>query len=979
MTDGSSWVGASEDRGASNVLGLTILFGLVFLGATLVFLAGGMAVEELKQENDARSAEMSMQEVRSDIASLSSRGEGSTELQVDDGVSIVADGEMAFTVHGWTDDRTYRSDCTTNMPLSAFEYQNDNGERVAYQGGGVWKRTNGGSTMVSPPALSYRSEEIEGEEYRTFDFSVENLTGRIDDAGETTASVNRTRSRERQAAIEREMFCRDDGDGNVTRVRSLEIVVRNSTYYDAWGRYFEAQMGDVGDVTVYDGNRTVVVSDLPLGRTDLSIGNGVPLLEATPNTNDSQANHRLRYRVGEDLAGESLDEVEIRYRDGEVDFVRAWNGGGGSRGHINFDASEVRSTNGTTDINSSIVDSVSVSEGSTPTVTVRFDGTVTLEENDVVVVEYGHNGDRSSSKVKNPSSPGRYNVTASVVDERRDGYLTILTDAASDSPYADADSDGVPDHADECEGVSGGGDNGCGAISADEDANALVVNSSSGTIELVGTQIGEERTVNETLAEREPLDVMFVLDRSGSMGPQYKPDRWRVPEYARCSWDESGEWEDSEATDIEWGAVNGNEYVVPSGLRVYHRSDYYYQGETLSLSPDTSVWTQTGELEGCYREGNDPDNQRIDATRSFIGALDANNDSVGAVEFNSRSYLQQSLTQNFTATNQSLTPAAVGGTNISAGLESAIDQHEARPDGEDVIVLLSDGENDPESLNDNTNRSVQRAIDENITIYTVGLGDGVDDSLLQYWANETGGDYYGVDDADGLEDIFDQIAGDVTNDSVRAVEHKTVQAQVQIGGDTYALDPSAADGPVDPDGSASAINDPTDNGSLAFAVDGIDVGSLLSFSARSVDCAGASETGLESEHDNETYAHTTCNGTTGTIDSADNSSDSDHRIFRDGDDLPTISTAWWQAGIESVLDDDLHSGGEFDLGDDQAIILVELDSANGSHTDYAVFLYDADTDNGYSGGPPDDGEEASSDNRYVIDISPTQVEIGDDE
>ena len=972
MIDESSRVGSSKDRGVSNVLGLAILFGMVFLGATLVALAGGMAVDELKQDNEVRSAEMSMQEARSDIASLSSQGEGSTELQVDDGVSIVADGEMVFTVHGWTDDRTYRSDCTANMPLSAFQYENDNGERVAYQGGGIWKRTDGGSTMVSPPALSYRTEEIGGEEYRTFDFSAENLTGRIDGEDEATASVNRTRSLERQATIEREMFCRDDADGNVTRVRSLEIVVRNSTYYDAWGRHFESQMGDAGNVTVFDANRTVVVRDLPLGREEAI---GMPgeddLLVAVNETAGADTSHRLTFDVeAEDgVTGDTLEAIEIKYKDGETDLSALENKNG--NGHINHEETKLyRSGGGTVDLKHHI-ESFNVDTGD-DTIEFELDDSVTVHPNDTIAVEFGsQNGNGNDGKVTNPDSAGSYDVTVKLNgddDNERTGNLSI------------GDDDGVPAYADECPEVDGEGRNGCGVVSVDEDANALRVNSSSGTIELVGTQIAEERTINETVAERRPLDVMFVLDRSGSMGPLYKPDRWGADEDKRCDWEGSGEWEPSNASEIEWGAVNGNEYVVPIGLGVYYEGteDFYFEGETLSLSPNESVWTQSGELQNCYKEGNDPENQRVDAVQSFIGALDANNDSVGAVEFNSGSFLQQSLTQNFTATNRSLTPAATGGTNISAGLEEAIDQHEARPDGEDVIVLLSDGENNPEYLNDNTNRSVQRAVDEDITIYTVGLGEEIDPSLLKYWANETGGEYYGVDNADGLEDVFDQISGDVTEKRVRAVEHKTVEAQVKIGGETYALDPSAADGPVDPEGSADALNDPTRNESLAFAVDGIDVGSLMSFSARSIDCSGASATERESEHDNETYAHTTCNGTSGEIDSADNGSESDHRIFRDGDDLPSLSTAWWQPGIEGVLDGDLHSGGgEFDLGDDQAIILVELDSANGSHTDYAVFLYDADAGDRSYGDPGDDSDR-NSDNRYVIDISPTQVEVDDD-
>ena len=954
MIDGSSRVGSSENRGVSNVFGLAILFGMVFLGATLVFLAGGMAVDELKQDNEARYGEMSMQEVRADIASLSAQGEGSTELQVDDDVSIVADGEMSFTVHGWTDDATYRRDCTTKLPLSAFRYENDGGERVAYQGGGVWKRTNGGTTMVSPPALSYRSEEIEGETYRTFDFSIENLTGRIDDAGKTTASVNRSQSRQRQQTLEREMFCRDDAGGNVTRVRNLEIKVENSTYYDAWGRYFESQMGDAGDVAVFDANRTVIVRDLPLGREGAI---GKPgrddLLVAVNNTAAAETNHKLTVDVAEDdgVTGDTLEAVKLKYEDGETDLSDLE--GKSVKGHINPEKSRVYRADGGTVALKDHIESFDV-DTSDNTIGFQFDDDVEIRANDTITLEFGSQNREGegggSKKVTNPGSAGTYDVTVKLNhgdDSKRTGNLSI------------GDNDGIPEYVDECPEMDGEGRNGCGVVSEDEEANALRVNSSSGTIELIGTQIAEERTINRTLAERRPLDVMFVLDRSGSMGPHYQSEQKRRDE-------------------VDWADFSGNYYQVPSEtiVEVYNRQ----------YSPGQWVWISGNRQLTVYEQhpGYDPDGKRVDAARGFIGALNASaGDRAGAAEFNLDDHHRHDLTDRFDSLNASITDSADGGTNITAGLVSGLDELDRNGNNDkQVVVLLSDGANNipgttQAEANEMTRDAAERAAANDVTVYTIGLGEGADEDLLGTVANTTGGEYHDVDDAENLEGIFDQIAGEETRKRSRAVEHKTVRAQVQIGGETYALDPSAADGPVDPDGSGSALNDPSRNGSLAFAVDGIDVGSLMSFSARSVDCANSSDTGLESDRGGETYAHTTCNGTAGTIDRADNGSESDHRIFRDGDDLPTLSTAWWQPDFADVLDDDLHSGSEFDLGDDQAIILVELDSAVGSHTDYAVFLYDADAgDRRYA----DSGDDysADSDNRYVIDISPTQVEVGDD-
>ncbi|WP_135535544.1 vWA domain-containing protein [Halostella pelagica] len=952
---------SEDERGASNTLGLVILFGMVLVGATLIFLIGGMATEQIEQENEVQSAEMSMQEVRSDIASLSSRGEGSTELRMnaDDEVSIVADGEMTFTIHGWTETGTYRDDCTTNLALNSFEYENDNGERVAYQGGGVWKQTNGGSTMVSPPSISYRSERIDGDTYRTFDFSVANLTGRIDNSGETTAAVNKTWTRERQETITNEMFCRDDGNGNVTRVRSLQITVENSTYYDAWGRYFETKMGDSGNVTVYDGNQTVVVRDLPLGKGGpIGVPGHDDLLVAVNNTAGADTSHKLTFGVKESdgITGDTLEGIKIKYEDGETDLADLKGKGPGVRGHINQNRSKIyRADGGTVDLKNHI-DSYSV-DTSDNTIEFQFDDSVQINANDTIALEFGsQNRNGKDGKVTNPGSAGNYNATVKLNDDddsKRTGYLRI------------GDDDGVPEYADECPNVDGEGRNGCGVISEDEDENALRLNSSSGTIELLGTEIAEERTINKTVAERKPLDVMFVLDRSGSMGQH------------NCQWVRDERNRDK----VDWAAVDGNYYTVPDEVAVWDQYERQWKtsGQQLYIEGNRRLTVADYECD----PGMDPDGKRVEATRSFVGALNASaGDKAGAVEFNSDLHHRHDLTADFDALNGSITDTANGGTNISTGLYGALDELEEGGNDEQVVVLLSDGENNvngysQSQLDEMTRDAAERAAANNVTVYTIGLGEGADEDLLGDVANETGGEYHYVDGAEDLEDIFEQIAGDETRDRTRAVEHKTVETEVQIGGKTYSLDPSAADGPVDPDGPGGAINDPTRSGSVKFRVDNLSIGSLLSFSARSVDCTNGTDTGLESDHNGDTYAHTTCNGTSGTIDDVDNSSKSDHQIYTDGEDLPTLSTAWWQPDIESILDDDHHSGGEFDLGDDQAIIVMELDNPNASHTDYTVFLYDADAGDRSNGGS-NSNANPDDDNQYVIDISPIQVDVGDD-
>ena len=70
------------------------------------------------------------------------------------------------------------------------------------------------------------------------------------------------------------------------------------------------------------------------------------------------------------------------------------------------------------------------------------------------------------------------------------------------------------------------------------------------------------------------------------------------------------------------------------------------------------------------------------------------------------------------------------------------------------IILLTDGEG---YYNDSCSES---AVENDIQIYTIGLGSGVDESLLQRIANDTGGKYYFASDADELLGIYESTAGE---------------------------------------------------------------------------------------------------------------------------------------------------------------------------------------------------------------------------
>ena len=153
---------------------------------------------------------------------------------------------------------------------------------------------------------------------------------------------------------------------------------------------------------------------------------------------------------------------------------------------------------------------------------------------------------------------------------------------------------------------------------------------------------------------------------------------------------------------------------------------------------------------------NDPNNIRIDVTRNFINRLNEK-DRGAIIDFDSSA----KILSGFTSNKATLSMAAGnidsnGGTNLGAGISSAINLFSNENYEEEkalkCIIMLTDGDG---SYSHSLTTS---ALNENIIIYTVGLGNSVKSSLLQSIANGTGGSYHSASNANSLYKIFERIA-----------------------------------------------------------------------------------------------------------------------------------------------------------------------------------------------------------------------------
>ncbi len=194
---------------------------------------------------------------------------------------------------------------------------------------------------------------------------------------------------------------------------------------------------------------------------------------------------------------------------------------------------------------------------------------------------------------------------------------------------------------------------------------------------------------------------------------------------------------------------------------------------------------------------NDPSGARLAAAKSLVDVL-GDHDRAAVVDFDDVATLLQPLTTDKVAVKGAIDRVdANGGTNIAAGLRSSLDHLDqvGQANSGRAVILLTDGD----GVYDNS--LITRAHDSHTTVYTVGLGSGVRAAQLQAIADQTGGKYYQVTQANQLNDVFDQIGDDVgyadTDQDGLADEAETAGWR-DGAGRVYKTNPAKAD--TDSDG-----------------------------------------------------------------------------------------------------------------------------------------------------------------------------------
>ncbi|WP_318507007.1 VWA domain-containing protein [Bacillus sp. T3] len=190
---------------------------------------------------------------------------------------------------------------------------------------------------------------------------------------------------------------------------------------------------------------------------------------------------------------------------------------------------------------------------------------------------------------------------------------------------------------------------------------------------------------------------------------------------------------------VEWDKAWENEIVPPN---------YNNEGNLKKIDVVFSI-DSSGSM-----DWEDPSDLRKTAAKSFVEKL-TEEDRAAVVDFDYYATTLVNLTTDKDAVQYAIdTIDSSGGTDLYVGVKEAIDEIVANGDENNFrfVIFLTDGDGYWDDS------AIDYANENNVTIYTIGLGANVQQSLLERIATETGGKYFFASSADKLDEIFDETA-----------------------------------------------------------------------------------------------------------------------------------------------------------------------------------------------------------------------------
>ena len=294
----------SRERAQAGPVGYLLVVGLTITMAISIVIFGGAVIQGSQGDSQIDQAELALTQFDSKVAQVALDESDSQRVQLGRGGDYRVDeeaGKVRLYHDNWTEGETeyiYGND-TEMVPLGSVIYEQDD-TQIAYQAGGVWRKDDDGSKMVSPPEFQYRGA--------TLTFPIIRVTGA--DAGSGDIHAHVTRSGETRAVF-------SDPAGEMTPLteqydasRSYENPVENGTmvieiqseYCDAWRRYFQERTE--GEVSECDSDGLVTAELISLGSQGEFDPIGGGTLEVRGQEEDGLSDFSITFRHQDSEASE---------------------------------------------------------------------------------------------------------------------------------------------------------------------------------------------------------------------------------------------------------------------------------------------------------------------------------------------------------------------------------------------------------------------------------------------------------------------------------------------------------------------------------------------------------------------------------------------------------------------------------------------------------------------------------------------------
>jgi Mg-chelatase subunit ChlD len=217
-------------RGASETVGVVLLLGIVLVGAGLTFGVWSTAQGQFSGDMTDGKAERSMQHLQSTVETLAddpTRRHATFDFGANGRVRTVDGDELTLTLNE-------TSVCSSTTMLPRLRHPVGEEESLVYQAGAVWRVTDAGRTMLSPPSVDYRTV---GSGNATLGFDVVHFE-QTRAEGEFGLNKNVTESYDRTRDFESRLF----GPPECDRPSSVNLTVKSERFADQWETQLERSM-----------------------------------------------------------------------------------------------------------------------------------------------------------------------------------------------------------------------------------------------------------------------------------------------------------------------------------------------------------------------------------------------------------------------------------------------------------------------------------------------------------------------------------------------------------------------------------------------------------------------------------------------------------------------------------------------------------------------------------------------------------------